>query len=91
MTETPEIHTTEETVRCAGWNASLGHPAVYLNFSGQLQLQCPYCSQIFKRDVPPQEPETTETPAEKKVSPKKTAPKKKTAESKSNAKVKKQT
>jgi uncharacterized Zn-finger protein len=34
-------------VRCAGGDASDGHPAVFLNLGAEGKAVCPYCSKMF--------------------------------------------
>jgi uncharacterized Zn-finger protein len=53
--ETIEVDST--TVRCAGNDAALGHPAVYLSLEGRKQIDCPYCGRRFVLK------EAAETPA----------------------------
>ena len=46
---TPEIIIVEsDTVACDGGNGGLGHPLVYLPFGDKAEIQCPYCSRIFR-------------------------------------------
>jgi uncharacterized Zn-finger protein len=44
-----EIIPVETTVvACNGGGGALGHPAVYLNLGPAHQVECPYCSRLYK-------------------------------------------
>jgi uncharacterized Zn-finger protein len=46
-----EIITVDtKIVACNGGGGALGHPAVYLNLGPHDEVECPYCSRLFKRD-----------------------------------------
>lgn len=45
-----EISAEETSVCCRGANQALGHPAVYLDISGdQQEVDCYYCGRTFKK------------------------------------------
>jgi len=41
------IHVETRSVRCDGGGGVLGHPAVFLKFTGEAEIVCPYCSAKF--------------------------------------------
>ncbi|AWU96392.1 zinc-finger domain-containing protein [Azospirillum ramasamyi] len=48
MQPTETILVETSTVGCDGGGGALGHPLVYLTLDGEGQVECPYCSRIFK-------------------------------------------
>jgi uncharacterized Zn-finger protein len=49
VTEPFEIITVDtDRVACDGGGGALGHPKVYLNLGEEGQVECPYCSRLFK-------------------------------------------
>ena len=40
-------YTEKHRVECEGLEDGIGHPRVYLEIKNE-QVQCPYCSKIFK-------------------------------------------
>ena len=56
------IYVAETTVACNGGGGALGHPRVYLNLSAEGKVECPYCSRLYIRVAPPEQP-TPRAPA----------------------------
>ena len=45
-----KVPATIETICCDGGQDSLGHPAVYYNFSESNEVVCSYCGKIYIRE-----------------------------------------
>jgi uncharacterized Zn-finger protein len=44
-----EVYINSKKVSCSGdVDNGAGHPLVYLNMGNNLEIECPYCSKIFK-------------------------------------------
>jgi uncharacterized Zn-finger protein len=49
VTEPFEVITVDtDRVACDGGGGALGHPKVYLNLGEEGQIECPYCSRLYK-------------------------------------------
>ena len=48
MQPTETILVETSTVGCDGGGGALGHPLVYLTLDREGQVECPYCSRLFK-------------------------------------------
>jgi uncharacterized Zn-finger protein len=49
VTEPFEVITVDtDRVACDGGGGALGHPKVYLNLGPEGQVECPYCSRVYK-------------------------------------------
>tara|TARA_B100001179_G_C18279903_1_gene270536 strand:+ start:326 stop:520 length:195 start_codon:yes stop_codon:yes gene_type:complete len=47
------ISVNDKKVVCEGSSGPLGHPRVYLHIDDETnQIQCPYCSRLFKYKAP---------------------------------------
>ena len=45
-----KVSSNVETICCDGGQDSLGHPAVYYNFSDSNEVVCGYCGKIYIRE-----------------------------------------
>ena len=45
-----KVASNVETICCDGDQDSLGHPAVYYNFSETNEVVCGYCGKIYKKE-----------------------------------------